>query len=86
MCGHEHEVYRLLSHQVAEWTAIREELYFLRPLRAKIAGLLFWLVMLLWYQVSFWVLHTTSSMPLCCKSLLIGDDKTKYVCSSVCLD
>lgn len=38
--------------QAAEYTAIREELYFLRPLKAKVAGVLFWLAILLWFQVS----------------------------------
>jgi hypothetical protein len=38
--------------QAAEYTAIREELYFLRPLKAKVAGALFWLAILLWFQVS----------------------------------
>lgn len=37
--------------QAAEYTAIREELYFLRPLKAKLAGLLFWMTNLLWFQV-----------------------------------
>lgn len=37
--------------QAAEFTAIREELYFLRPLKAKLAGLLFWMIVLLWFQV-----------------------------------
>jgi hypothetical protein len=38
--------------QAAEYTAIREELYFLRPLKAKLAGVLFWMAVLLWFQVS----------------------------------
>ena len=37
--------------QAAEFTAIREELYFLRPLKAKLASLLFWMTNLLWFQV-----------------------------------
>jgi hypothetical protein len=40
-----------MSMQAAEYTAIREELYFLRPLKAKLAGVLFWLAVLLWFQV-----------------------------------
>jgi hypothetical protein len=39
--------------QAAEYTAIREELYFLRPLKRKLAGILFWMVVLLWFQVRF---------------------------------
>ncbi|KAF6256732.1 hypothetical protein COO60DRAFT_1461548 [Scenedesmus sp. NREL 46B-D3] len=43
-------------YKAAEYTAIREELYFLRPLKAKVAGVLFWLSILLWFQVCFtWV-------------------------------
>ncbi|WIA11707.1 hypothetical protein OEZ85_011803 [Tetradesmus obliquus] len=43
-------------YKAAEYTAIREELYFLRPLKAKVAGVLFWLAILLWFQVCFtWV-------------------------------
>lgn len=41
-----------LPMQAAEYTAIREQLYFLRPLKAKLAGVLFWLATLLWFQVS----------------------------------
>lgn len=37
--------------QVAEYSAIREELYFLRPLRNQLASLLFWMTILLWFQV-----------------------------------
>lgn len=37
--------------QVAEHSAIREELYFLRPLRNQLASLLFWMTILLWFQV-----------------------------------
>jgi hypothetical protein len=54
--------------QAAEYTAIREELYFLRPLKAKVAGVLFWLAILLWFQVSQQPLlqlsHKTCHTPL----------------------
>lgn len=46
--------------QVAEYTAIREELYFLRPLRTKLASVLFWMIVLLWFQVM--VLAKSSSL------------------------
>lgn len=53
--------------QAAEYTAIREELYFLRPLRAKVASVLFWLTNLLWFQVRHvHVINLSAAAPAGC--------------------
>lgn len=69
--------------QAAEYTAIREELYFLRPLKAKLAGLLFWMTVLLWFQVRH---HSSmAAFQHCMLDTIIFSVRTAQVASPVCM-